>query len=161
MTLQLAGMALLALALLAAAGFDLWRFEIPDTLTVLIIIGAVAFGLGTPGFDWPGHALAGGIMFALGLFAFARGWLGGGDVKLMTGCACWASLSTLLDQMAMIALAGGALGLLLIALRRGLKAAGITDDHAPRLLSVGAHLPYAVGIAGGMAWWWWQFMPHP
>ena len=67
------------------------------------------FGLGTPGFDWA----AGGAFFAFGLLAFARGGLGGGDVKVMTDCACWAALGTL-------AIAGGVLAL-----------AGVTGDDAP------------------------------
>ena len=75
--------------------------------------GAVLFGLGTPGFDWA----AGGAFFAFGLLAFARGGLGGGDVKVMTDCACWAALGTL---AALIAIAGGVLAL-----------AGVTGDDAP------------------------------
>ncbi|WP_439545836.1 prepilin peptidase [Sandarakinorhabdus sp.] len=153
MTIAEAGLLLMALAVLAAAGFDLWRFEIPDTLTILIIAGAVLFGFGTPGFDWAQHAAAGGAMFAFGLLAFTRGWLGGGDVKIMTGCACWATLPSLPEQMALIALAGGVLALVLMLLRRSLALAGVTGENAPRLVRVGAELPYAVGIAGGMAVW--------
>lgn len=159
MSLALAGLLLLALALIAAAGFDLWRFEIPDTLTILIIAAALLFGLGTPGFDWASHAAAGGLFFLFGLLAFARGWLGGGDVKIMTGCACWASLSSLAEQVVLIALAGGGLALLLIALRRSLALAGLTGADAPRLVRVGADLPYAVAIAAGMALWAWRNLP--
>ena len=153
MTLADAGLLLMALSVLAAAGFDLWRFEIPDTLTITIIAGAVLFGLGTPGFDWASHAAAGGAFFAFGLLAFVRGWLGGGDVKIMTGCACWASLSTLAEQVVLIALAGGVLAIALMLVRRSLALAGMTGETAPRLVRVGADLPYAVGIAGGMAVW--------
>ncbi|OYQ25657.1 hypothetical protein CHU93_13045 [Sandarakinorhabdus cyanobacteriorum] len=159
MTLATAGLALLAIAVIAAAGFDLWRYEIPDTLTVLIIIAAVLHGLGTPGFAWASHAAAGGIFFAFGLLAFARGWLGGGDVKVMTGCACWASLATLAEQVVLIALAGGVLALLLMLLRRSLSLAGVVGDDAPRLIRVGADLPYAVAIAAGMALWAWRHLP--
>ena len=119
--------------------------------------GAVLFGLGTPGFDWA----EGGDFFAFGLLAFARGWLGGGDVKVMTGCACWATLGTLAAQVVLIAIAGGVLALVLMLLRRGLAVAGVTGDDAPRLVQVGADLPYAVGIAGGMAVWAWRFLPLP
>jgi prepilin peptidase CpaA len=119
--------------------------------------GAVLFGLGTPGFDWA----EGGDFFAFGLLAFARGWLGGGDVKVMTGCACWATLGTLAAQVVLIAIAGGVLALVLMLLRRGLAVAGVTGDNAPRLVQVGADLPYAVGIAGGMAVWAWRFLPLP
>lgn len=159
MTLAEAGLLLMALAVLASAGFDLWRFEIPDTLTVLIIIGAVLYGLGTPGFDWAQHAAAGGLFFAFGLLAFTRGWLGGGDVKIMTGCACWATLGSLAEQAALIALAGGVLALVLMLLRRSLALAGVAGEDAPRLIRVGAELPYAVGIAGGMAIWAMRHLP--
>jgi molecular chaperone HscC len=47
------------------------------------------------------------------------------------------------------------------ATRRGLAVAGVTGDDAPRLVQVGADLPYAVGIAGGMAVWGWRFLPLP
>lgn len=159
MTLADAGLLMMALSVLASAGFDLWRFEIPDTLTITIIAGAVLFGLGTPGFDWASHAAAGGAFFAFGLLAFARGWLGGGDVKIMTGCACWATLGSIVEQQVLIALAGGVLALLLMLVRRSLKLAGVTGDGAPRLVRVGADLPYAVAIAGGMAVWAWQHLP--
>jgi prepilin peptidase CpaA len=153
MTLADAGLLLMALAVLASAGFDLWTFEIPDTLTVLIILAAGLYGWGTPGFDWANHAAAGGSFFAFGLLAFARGWLGGGDVKIMTGCACWATLGTLVEQQLFIGIAGGVLALVLMLVRRSLALAGVTGEDAPRLVRVGADLPYAVAIAAGMAVW--------
>jgi prepilin peptidase CpaA len=152
-TIADAGLLLMALAVLASAGFDLWKYEIPDTLTVLIIVGAGLYGWGTPGFNWASHAAAGGSFFAFGLLAFARGWLGGGDVKIMTGCACWATLGTLIEQQVLIALAGGGLALILMLLRRSLALTGVTGESAPRLVRVGADLPYCVGIAAGMAVW--------
>jgi len=160
-TLATAGLALLAVAVIAAAGFDLWRYEIPDALTILIIIAAGLFGAGTPGFAWASHAAAGGLFFLFGLLAFARGWLGGGDVKIMTGCACWATPASLAEQVVLIALAGGALALLLMLLRRALALAGLAGDDAPRLIRVGADLPYAVAIAAGMALWAWRQLPLP
>jgi prepilin peptidase CpaA len=158
-TLISAALLMLALSLLAAALFDVATFEIPDTLTVLTIAAAVLFGLGSPGFDWPSHAAAGGIFFGFGLLAFARGWLGGGDVKLMTGCACWATLGSLAEQVVLIALVGGGFGLALIGLRRLLAATGIAHAGSPRLIRVGEHLPYAVAIAGGMAVWAMRHLP--
>lgn len=159
MTLADAGLLLMGLSVLASAAFDLRTYEIPDTITVLIIIGAVLFGLATPGFDWAQHAAAGGIFFAFGLLAFARGWLGGGDVKVMTGCACWATLYNLAEQVVLIAIAGGGLAIILILLRRSLALAGVTGDDAPRLVRIGAHLPYAVAIAAGMTVWSLRHLP--
>jgi prepilin peptidase CpaA len=159
MTLADAGLLLMALAVLASAGFDLWTFEIPDTLTVMIVVAAGLYGWGTPGFDWASHAAAGGSFFAFGLLAFARGWLGGGDVKIMTGCACWATLGTLVEQQLFIGIAGGALALVLMLVRRSLALAGVTGEDAPRLVRVGADLPYAVAIAAGMAVWAMRHLP--
>ncbi len=159
MSLADAGLLVMALSVLASAGFDLWKFEIPDTLTVLIIAAAALYGWATPGFDWASHAAAGGIFFLLGLLAFTRGWLGGGDVKIMTGCACWATPGTLIEQVVFIGIAGGVLALALMLLRRSLKLAGVTDENAPRLVRVGADLPYAVAIAGGMAVWGVRHLP--
>jgi prepilin peptidase CpaA len=68
-------------------------------------------------------------------------------------------LGTLAAQVVLIAIAGGVLALVLMLLRRGLAVAGVTGDNAPRLVQVGADLPYAVGIAGGMAVWAWRFLP--
>ena len=161
MNLADAALLLMGLAVLASALFDLRTYEIPDTITVLIIIGAMLFGWATPGFDWASHAAAGGIFFAFGLLAFARGWLGGGDVKVMTGCACWATLGTLAQQVVLIAIAGGVLALVLMTVRRGLALAGVTGDNAPRLVRIGADLPYAVAIAAGMTVWGWRFLPLP
>lgn len=64
-----------------------------------------------------------------------------------------------LAEPPLIAIAGGVLALVLMLLRRGLAVAGATGDNAPRLVQVGADLPYAVGIAGGMAVWAWRFLP--
>lgn len=153
------GLLLMTIAVLASAAFDLRTYEIPDTITVVIIIGALLFGYATPGFDWASHAAAGGIFFAFGLLAFARGWLGGGDVKVMTGCACWATLGNLAEQVVLIAIAGGGLAVIMILLRRSLAMAGVTGDDAPRLVRVGAHLPYAVAIAAGMAVWGLRHLP--
>ncbi len=141
------------LCLLVGAGFDLARFEIPDTLSILLLVGAVLFGLLVPGFAWGAHALALLAMFAVGLLLFALGWMGGGDVKLLTAFAAWTGLSGLPAFLTGVALAGGVLALVLIVARTGLKAAGRAPEAMPRLFRPGAPLPYAVAIAAGGLFW--------
>jgi prepilin peptidase CpaA len=153
MPLDLIGMAILAIALLVAAGFDLWRFEIPDMVTIVVIAGAGIWALGRPDVSLADHLAAGGLVFGLGNVAFRRGWLGGGDVKLLSGCACWATLETLMAQAVLISLAGGVLALVLWCLRQGAMLAGQNRAAAPRCLRAGEPLPYAVAIAAGMAIW--------
>lgn len=149
------------LCLVVGAGFDLARFEIPDTLSILLLAGALLYGLLTPGFAWGSHALAVLALFAVGLLLFALGWMGGGDVKLLTAFAAWTGLSGLPLFLTGVALAGGALALLLLLARSGLKLAGRAAQDMPRLFRPGAPLPYAVAIAAGGLFWAWRSWPWP
>jgi prepilin peptidase CpaA len=98
-------------------------------------------------------------MFAAGALLFAIGWMGGGDIKLLTGTAAWVGLKGLPLQLAGVALAGGLLSLVLILVRAGCRRAGIQPEHMPRIFRPDAPLPYAVAIAAGTFWWAWRFWP--
>lgn len=135
------------LLLVVAAGFDVARFEIPDWPAAALLSLAVAYVAPMASGDWALHLASAAAMLAFGTLAFARGWLGGGDVKLMVAVAAWVPLAGLPALFVGIALAGGALALALMAARRLMPAA------APRaLLSPEAPLPYGVAIAAGAGW---------
>jgi prepilin peptidase CpaA len=153
--MSIAAIAIIAagIALIAAALWDLTKFEIPDTITVIILGAAVAYGLATPGFNWMSHIGAMVLFFGVGLFLFSRGWLGGGDVKVMTACAAWAGLSGLLMQLALISVAGGALVGALMLGRTIVRLSGRDPVQTLHLFRADARVPYAVAIAGGVAWW--------
>lgn len=145
---------LIALAcLVAAAAFDVVTFEIPDTLSIVLLVTALIYGWLTPGFAWLSHGLAVLLMFAIGLLVFSRGWMGGGDIKVLVAVAGWTGLSGMPMQLAYVAIAGGGLALVLIIARRGLAAAGRTPDALPKLFQPDAPLPYAVAILVGTVWW--------
>jgi prepilin peptidase CpaA len=147
-------LALVALACLAAAAaFDVVTFEIPDTLSIVILATAVGYGLATPGFAWLSHGLAVLVMFGIGLLLFSRDWMGGGDIKVLVAVAGWTGLAALPMQLAYVAIAGGGLALVLIIARRGLAAAGRPAEALPRLFHQDAPLPYAVAILFGTLWW--------
>ena len=152
--MQLAdGFALAAVAcLLAGAVYDLKRFEIPDALSIALLAAAVGYGFATPGFGWGWHGLSVVAVFAFGLLSFSRGWLGGGDVKLLTGVAAWASIGQVLLLMSCIAISGGMLAIMLLAARGGLKLIA-AEAAPPRVFRAGEPLPYAVAIAAGSLWW--------
>ena len=137
--------------MLWAAVCDVRVFEIPDSLTIILLVTAVGYGLLTPGFGWVSHIAAPALFFALGLFVFARGWMGGGDIKLMTGIAAWTGLGHLLPVLLGTAIAGGLVTLLLLLARKA--AAGREAAGVPRLFHADAPIPYAVAIALGTAWW--------
>ncbi len=144
--------ALVALGcVLAGAVADVMRFEIPDGLSIALLATALVYGLLTPGFGWISHLAAPLLMFGFGLFVFSRGWLGGGDVKLLVSTAAWTGLAGLALQFVAIAIAGGGLSLVLLVARAGF--AGADAARVPRVFQKDAPLPYAVAIAAGTCWW--------
>lgn len=145
-----AAAAALGCVLLAALA-DVRRFEIPDGLSIVIAAAAVVYGFATPGFLWWSHIAAPLTFFALGLFVFTRGWMGGGDIKLMTAIAAWTGAQGFLLLFVGVALSGGVLALSLLAARSAL--AGRPASNTPRVFHTDAPLPYAVAIAAGTLWW--------
>lgn len=147
----------LAIAALACvvAGMvtDLVRFEIPDGLSIALLVLATAYGLLTPGFGWLSHVGAVALVFGAGLFIFSRGWMGGGDIKLLTGIAAWTGLEGLVMQLTATALAGGGLAIVLMMARGIFGTIGTEPEQLPKLFRRDSPLPYAVAIALGTCWW--------
>jgi prepilin peptidase CpaA len=89
------------------------------------------------------------LLLAIGMFAL--GWIGGGDAKLMAASALWVGLRGLAPFALYTGLAGGALALILVAMRsawlRPLAEAG--PAWARRLATPGESAPYGVAIAIG------------
>jgi prepilin peptidase CpaA len=145
-------MALFALFLVAVMLVVLWldvtRYTIPNWLNaVLLIAYPLAVWRAPVAVDWP-MALAGAaIVFAAGYVVFSRGWMGGGDIKLITVCALWVGWQHLLDFIFIFALLGGALSLLVWGVRKLLP--HVTSRPLPRILQNGAPVPYGVAIALG------------
>lgn len=149
--LPLAGFAVL---MVAAAFVDFRRLVIPNGLVAGLCVLWVLHLESTRGAA-PAAALetvAGAALVLIGGAAlFARGLVGGGDVKLLAAAALWAGAGALPQLLALTALTGGALALLflsplgsrLIAVRRvGPAMAGdgmLRLGHTP--------IPYGVAIA--------------
>lgn len=145
--------ALAGLVLLVAAVCDLRRFEIPDSLSVLLIMLAFGYGALQTEFFWASHLASGVCMFAIGAGLFALGWMGGGDVKLLAAVACWTGLGGLPSMLSMVLLAGGVLALVLIVARRLVPSVLPAGARLPGPLVMDAPLPYAVAILGGAVVW--------
>jgi prepilin peptidase CpaA len=106
------------LALLAAAWRDLAVRRLPNRLAAVI----AAAGLGIRALEGPfavGSSLvAAGALFAVLFLLFARGWLGGGDVKLATAVAIGLPPLSVWHFVVATALAGGALSSLYLVATR-------------------------------------------
>ncbi|MFC4167048.1 A24 family peptidase [Teichococcus aestuarii] len=151
------------LPLLAVAAWrDIATRTIPDTVSILAALIGLAARLALGPQAALLSVLTAAALFALLLFLFARGALGGGDVKLMSALALGMAPAMVWDFLVVTALAGGVLALAYLALSwllpahlaRPAPAGGIL----PRLCHVEAWrirrrgpLPYGLAIALGDA----------
>ena len=81
---------------------------IPATLTALFLVYAV-LRLDLSAFK--DHLILAGIVFVVGFVSFVAGWIGGGDVKLLTALTLWAGPSHGPDLLIMTTLGGGVMAL--------------------------------------------------
>lgn len=154
--LTLAAVSLLVLAALCDILTRLIPNAIPAALAVLGLALRLIDG------SWPWALLAGGIVFGLCFLCWMRGWMGGGDVKLLGACALLVPPASVFPMVTMVGIAGGVLAIVYLTARRlvprplPLPAAQRPQGFLGRALraerwrlSRGAALPYAVAIAIG------------
>jgi len=139
----LAGLALAGFTglLLAAAWGDAARYLIPNRLSLAILgvypffVAAAHFSAGSyPNVNWLGGLIVGMAVLAAGILLFARGWVGGGDVKLLASASVWAGPALVFDLLVTMALSGGVLAVLVMLRGRN---------------DAGRALPYGIAIAAG------------
>ena len=139
-------LAALALVVVAATVWDVRQRRIPNGLVLLGLLAGLGLGAVGGGLVGLGAALAGaGVAFLVLIFPFSRGWLGGGDVKLVMACGSllgWQG--ALLTAVLGAALHGFvAVGAYAWARQRG-AALPTRLPHAPTLAL--AALAYALGL---------------
>jgi len=147
-------LAAMAAVLLWAAASDALTMTIPNRLPVAVAALYPAWVIAAwPAVDPVGGLAAGAIVLAAGFAAFACGWTGGGDVKLLSALALWAGLPQLIELLFVIALIGGAMALAtlgLLTVRRYAPTLRGTDV-GNRASLVRQPIPYGVAIALGGA----------
>lgn len=87
---------------------------------------------------WPDVALQLGVaLIVFGVFvgAFAAGWMGGGDVKMIGALALWLPFTTLISTLIVMSLVGGALTIVMVV------------ESAIRRRGSQPEIPYGVAIA--------------
>jgi prepilin peptidase CpaA len=143
--------AILFLLLVLAALEDLWRLQIEDWLSAGVALGALlAVAVDGPAIELWQNLLLFAIVLGLGTLLFVRGWMGGGDVKLLAACSLWFDLANGGKMLVAVALAGGLESLIIMLLRLF----PWSDAHRRRVswLRKDEALPYGVAIAAGMLW---------
>lgn len=149
---MIVGVALVAGLVVVAAILDVRTRRIPNALSAAVAL--VALGIHAPlGWAAAGQsALAMALVLAFGTGAFAAGWFGGGDVKLLSACAGVAGMQGLVPMVLAVFLAGGVLTIG-VAIRDGRfgallrSTAGVAAGAVPVERTC---VPYAVAIAAGV-----------
>jgi prepilin peptidase CpaA len=152
-----------AAVLLVASLHDIIARTVPNwTAVTLALLGlaqrAVAGGIA-------GGLLAGFVVFALAAFCWRRGWLGGGDVKLLGAASLIVSPGHVPAFICAVALAGGVLALVYVIASRIVAARAPQSPVHARFPTMGMFrrairierwrirrggpLPYACAIAAG------------
>ena len=133
-----------------AAARDLLTMLIPNTVSVALVVGFAAFAV-SGGFGWDdlaGHLGAGAATLAVTFTLFALGFIGGGDAKLAAATALWIGFDQLAGYLVVASLAGGALTLLLLALRQQPLPAPIARlPFAQHLHDAKTGVPYGIALA--------------
>ncbi len=108
-----------AMALLFAAAHDVAVRTVPNLVSLIVALS----GLGLHAFDGQllPALLRGGLVFAVAWYCWRRGWIGGGDVKLLTACVLLVPPASVPELILATAIAGGLLALSYLALARLLR----------------------------------------
>lgn len=141
-----------------AMGWDAVAYRIPNWAVGLLLLGFPLAGLLAPdGIPWLEHLGAAALVFAVGVPLFLFRLAGGGDIKLLTAVALWVGWRSLLDLVLLMAILGGVVVLLLLAVRRWMPLLLSLHPRAqtlelPRVFHDREPVPYglAIGVAALM-----------
>lgn len=107
-------------AMALAASSDLLTMRISNKLVLLLVavFCIVALAVDLPLQQFAMHVLCAMLVLVAGFTFFALGWMGGGDAKLAAATTLWLGFGLALPYLIYTALLGGALTILILALRR-------------------------------------------
>ncbi len=138
-----------------AAAFDLFTMTIPNRISIALAAGflLVAPLSGLPLETIAMHVAAGAVVLAFGFFAFVRGWLGGGDAKLLAAAALWLGFESLDTFAIAVGLLGGVLSCTILAFRVYVPASLFSGPHwLVRLHGKDNGVPYGLAIGAAALW---------
>ena len=138
------------IAMVFAGAFDLLTMTIPNRISMTLVVAfalvATLSGLSITAIAM--HVGASMIVLAAGFFLFVRGWLGGGDAKLLAASALWLGFDSLSQFLLMVGLLGGVLSGLILAFRVYVPGRFLSGPHwLLRLHDKGNGIPYGLAIA--------------
>ena len=129
---------------------DLTTMTIPNWLTSALALSffAVALLAQMPLADIAQHTTVAVVTLLLGMVFFAKGWIGGGDAKLMAAVALWLGWAQALPYFVIASMLGGGLTLLILGYRNlPLPAFVLRQAWAMRLHDRAEGVPYGLALA--------------
>ncbi len=131
-----------------AATSDAVQMRIPNALVLYLLAGfAVTAALSPPDLaEIAGRSAVCAAILAGGMILFARGWMGGGDVKLLAVTALWLGPAATPGFLLLTAMAGGLLTLAVVAHHARVDRMGNAHTPADRV-RVPHRVPYGIAIA--------------
>lgn len=137
-------------AMALAAAMDLLTMTVPNRIALLLVGGfavlAPLVGLGWAEIGLHVALAAAALIVTFAMFSF--GWIGGGDAKLFAATCLWLGPALILDYAVYAALIGGALTLMILALRSmPLPAVLNSQGWIARLHSPKTGVPYGIALA--------------
>jgi len=138
------------LVMALAASTDLLTMRISNKLVLLLAAGFVvlALAIGMPLQQFAMHFACAALVLMIAFMLFALGWIGGGDAKLAAATTLWLGFGLTLPYIVYAGLAGGALTLIILMLRR-LPRTPFIARHAwlERLYNAKSGVPYGIALA--------------
>src|SRR5579864_8597781 len=138
----------------AAAVEDFRRLIIPNMLVIMLVgLWPVYFAAVAPSLYGALAAIGCAVaVFIGGAILFSRGYLGGGDVKLLSAATLWAGPGGTPELLLLTGVLGGALALFLLLPPGGQLAIAarqlLGQPPAPPARGLSMPIPYGVAIAG-------------
>jgi prepilin peptidase CpaA len=139
---------------MAAAAFeDFRRLVIPNLLPILLVALWPVYFAASPSFYGALAAIGcAAVVFLVGAVLFARGWLGGGDVKLLAAATLWAGPAGTPTLLMLTGALGGVLALFLLMPFGTQIAAGaramLGQPPLQAARGFATPVPYGIAIAG-------------
>ena len=128
---------------------DFTRFEIPNTLCIVVAVGYLPFAIssGVPLVDLGTHYLVGLMALAIGFLLFLVRFLGGGDSKFIAAVILWFDTGDILPFLFYTTVFGGLLAILLIVFRLlPLPKRMLERPSIAKLHNKNSGIPYALAI---------------
>lgn len=138
-----------------AAVSDLLTLTIPNRVSIALIAAffAVALLSDTSLKEIASHVAAGVAVLLVAIVMFSRGWLGGGDAKLLAASALWIGFDKLPSYIVMVSLMGGLLAIAILVYRKAIPPMWISRPAwAVRLHDAKCGIPYGIALAMAGLW---------